>query len=226
MGLIINKKINKLMKGYPTVSDKYNVAGGVNYGSTDIAFGDVVKLTGVPGQYEKATLSASSDIAGICLATNVKTALTYPAGNTANVVKQYEAFNLFLNGYVAVELDSSIMTETKAAVAKLTTDTTAVAGKDYYSREASTAGAGYLNDGSYAYTKETVTAGTTTVTGMYELVDLGSTNQILEGTAAYVTPAGKFCISTTASAIAYPDAKFTGVTETIGSVKLAEICVK
>ena len=40
MGLIINNKIKKFMTGYPTVSDKYNVAGAILSGSSAVKFGD------------------------------------------------------------------------------------------------------------------------------------------------------------------------------------------
>ena len=39
--LIIKDKIDMLMKGYPTVSDKYNVAGGVLTGNAAAQFGEL-----------------------------------------------------------------------------------------------------------------------------------------------------------------------------------------
>ena len=42
MGLIINNKIQELLKGFPTVSDKYNVLPAVLDGDAPVDFGDVV----------------------------------------------------------------------------------------------------------------------------------------------------------------------------------------
>lgn len=109
MGLIIKDKLQKMFAGYPTVSDKYNVAGGILTGSTPIHFGDLVKHTSDPGYFEPATsLSGVSDIGGICLATNVKLNETWPAGNVQ--VNPGEAFNLLINGFVAMQLDSGATT--------------------------------------------------------------------------------------------------------------------
>lgn len=105
MGLIINKKITPMMVGYPTVSDKYNVSGAILAGSTAVNFGDLVKVTSTPGYFEKATSAASVDaIAGFVLATNVKVAENWP-GTTVQV-NPGEAFNLMIDGFIAVELDT------------------------------------------------------------------------------------------------------------------------
>lgn len=103
MGMILKDSIQKLMKGYPTVSDKYNVKGGILTGTTPAHFGDLVKFSGTTGYYEVATSGA--DIAGICLATNVKLATEWPGTDDSVVVRPGEAFNLFLDGYVAVEVE-------------------------------------------------------------------------------------------------------------------------
>lgn len=108
MGLIINKQIRQLMKGYPTVSDKYNVAGGILAGNIDAHFGDLVKFSTDAGYYEVIngtnTITAKTEIAGLVLATNVKLAATYPGTSESVVTKPGEAFNLMLDGFVAVEL--------------------------------------------------------------------------------------------------------------------------
>lgn len=105
MGLIINKKIQALMAGYPTVSDKYNVSGGILTGSNPVKFGELVKVTSTPGYFEKAaSLSAVTEIGGFALATNVKLAEGWPG--SAVQINPGEAFNLMINGFIAVELDS------------------------------------------------------------------------------------------------------------------------
>ena len=112
MGLIIKKSIRKLIKGYPTVSDKYNVQGGLLGGSADAHFGDVLIYGATQGEYAvPAAAITVADIAGILLGTNVKLATTYPAGPSYEVVtKPGEAINLLLNGYVAVGLDAGATT--------------------------------------------------------------------------------------------------------------------
>ena len=58
MGLIIKNKIAQLKKGYPTVSDKYNVQGGIyesdNEG-TALHFGDLLAYGSATGHYKKLT---------------------------------------------------------------------------------------------------------------------------------------------------------------------------
>lgn len=114
MSMIINKKIPMFIKGYPTVSDKYNVAGGTLTGSKPVKFGElVVKSTQTSeGCYFEAvgtTISNVANIAGFVIATNVKLATDWP-GTTVEV-KPNEAFNLSLPGtYMAIELDHDIVT--------------------------------------------------------------------------------------------------------------------
>lgn len=101
MGLIIKDKIQALLKGYPTVSDKYNVQGGVLSGK-EAKFGDVLKFTGTDGVYEVAANATKvEEIAGILLATNAKTPHEYPAENPISVMPG-EAVNLMVCGFVAV----------------------------------------------------------------------------------------------------------------------------
>lgn len=105
MGLIIKDKIKELMKGYPTVSDKYNVTGGMLTGNTPAKFGELVKFSGTKGYFEAITGAVTlPDVAGFVLATNVKLAEEWPGQNVQ--VNPGEAFNLLVNGFMAVELDS------------------------------------------------------------------------------------------------------------------------
>ena len=111
MGLIIKRNIPKLMKGFPTVSDKYDVQGGVLGGTAAAHFGDVVVFGTQAGEYKVPTsaIAAVGNIAGIVVGTNVKLATTYPAGPSYEVATPAgEAFNLLLKGYIAVELDSGL----------------------------------------------------------------------------------------------------------------------
>lgn len=104
MGLIIKNKIAQLKKGYPTVSDKYNVQGGIYEGTDPLYFGDLVAFGTATGHYTKLADNTVANIAGICLATNVKLVNKYP-GDTENVeTVKGEAFNLLVRGFVAVEV--------------------------------------------------------------------------------------------------------------------------
>lgn len=104
MSLIIKNKIAQLKKGYPTVSDKYNVQGGVYEGNDELYFGDLVAYGSATGHYTKLADGTVANIAGICLATNVKLVNKYP-GDTENVATvKGEAFNLLVRGFVAVEV--------------------------------------------------------------------------------------------------------------------------
>lgn len=106
MSLIIKDKIPMFIIGYPTVSDKYNVAGAVLAGEADVKFGQLVKHSTTKGYFEAITeaLDSVSDVAGFVLATNVKLANEWP-GKTVTT-KPGEAFNLLVNGFMAVELDA------------------------------------------------------------------------------------------------------------------------
>jgi len=108
MGLIYGKTgIPKLMVGYPTVSDKYDVGPAVLEGSTAVYPGDVVMVGSASGSYLPASsLSDMSEVAGIVLATNVKVPNTYPAPQGPVAVQPGEAFGLLVRGFVAVELDA------------------------------------------------------------------------------------------------------------------------
>lgn len=110
MGLIIKDKITQLMRGYPTVSDKYNVEGGINEGPAGLNFGDMVVYGTQTGYYKKASALASIDeFAGFVLATNVKLEDTWCAAGASTsgpVTSPGEAFNLFMNGFIAIALKS------------------------------------------------------------------------------------------------------------------------
>jgi hypothetical protein len=234
MSLIIKDKIQQLMIGYPTVSDKYNVSGGILAGTDNVYFGDLVKVSGTAGYFEKAvSLSSVADIAGFVLATNVKLAEGFPG--TTPATKPGEAFNLMINGFMAVELDSGASIETYdaiACVAKATTDAAVVSGKTYYTRSSSAAGEGYLNDGTYAYTKVASPVDADIAT-YYEVTTMGrdaSTDYATPNAKVYVILAtGKLTTSNNASGgtvVELPNVVFTGIKEYQGSKKVAEIFIK
>lgn len=107
MGLIIKDKITMLKKGYPTVSDKYDVAGAVLDGSTPVQFGDPVVFSSTKGYFSavpSSGLTSINQLAGITVATNVKVAQDWPA--TIVQINPGEAFNLLVKGFIAIELDS------------------------------------------------------------------------------------------------------------------------
>lgn len=108
MGLIIKNEIQKLMVGYPTVSDKYDVGAGMLEGTVNAKNGDVLKYGSASGAYEVASNITSADqVAGVLLATNVKTPNTYPAAIGSVETLVGESFNLCVRGFIAVELDSA-----------------------------------------------------------------------------------------------------------------------
>ena len=107
MSLIIKDKIKQLMRGYPTVSDKYNVEGGIVEGTDGVNFGDMVAYGSTTSYYKKATaLTSVDEIAGFVLATNVKLEDTRSGENKGPVTYPGEAFNLFMNGFIALSLKS------------------------------------------------------------------------------------------------------------------------
>lgn len=106
MGMILNRSFRKMFKGYPTMSDKYNVAPGNLVGSASVHFGDLVKFSSTKGYFEAITSTVTlADIAGFVLATNVKLA---EWDNVTVETKPGEAFNLAIGGntFMAIELDS------------------------------------------------------------------------------------------------------------------------
>lgn len=114
MGLIIKDKIPMFMRGYPTVSDKYDVAGGVLTGTNAVQFGDPVKFSTTKGYFEKGTdMSEITELAGFVVATNVKLANEWP-GQTVQT-QPGEAFNLLVKGFIAVELANTAVVDNIAA---------------------------------------------------------------------------------------------------------------
>ena len=109
MSLILGKSgVQKLMVGYPTVSDKYDVAPATLESGT-AHNGDVMMHGTSHGLYKVAasTISAATQIAGVLLATNVKTPETYPAASGSVATSAGEQFNLIVRGFVAVALDTN-----------------------------------------------------------------------------------------------------------------------
>ena len=103
MGLIIKNKLPSLMRGYPTISDKYDVAPAVLEGSTTVAAGSPVALGSTAGRYTAFGASAAiTDFAGFVLASNVKVPNTYPASTVDQTYSEGEAFNLMIKGFIAV----------------------------------------------------------------------------------------------------------------------------
>ena len=105
--MIINKQLKKFQVGFPTISDKYNVAGAVLTGANAVNFGDLVKISSTKGYFEAITDTITlAQIGGFVVGTNVKLALDYPATEGSVKVMPNEAFNLLVNGFIAIELDA------------------------------------------------------------------------------------------------------------------------
>lgn len=134
MGLIIKNKIAQLKKGYPTVSDKYNVQGGIYEGDDALHFGDLLAYGSATGHYVKlATDDTVADLAGICLATNVKLANRYPGDSNASVeTLKGEAFNLLVRGFIAVAIAVDADGETPTAEELETAASAVKEGKPVY----------------------------------------------------------------------------------------------
>ena len=114
MAMIIKDKLQMLMKGFPTVSDKYDVLPAVLDGTAPVNFGDVVVYSTTDGYYTKpATITAAAQVAGFVVATNVKVPENYPG--TTIQVNPGEAFNLLHSGYIAIELDTGAVDANVAA---------------------------------------------------------------------------------------------------------------
>lgn len=127
MSLIIKDKIQMLMRGYPTVSDKYDVSGAILEGAEGVKFGDVVQFGSTAGYFKAIsatqTAAAITDVAGFVVATNVKLADGFP-GTTVTTLPG-EAFNILIKGFIAVELGSDAVVANivanKAVAIKLAT---------------------------------------------------------------------------------------------------------
>lgn len=108
MSMILNDHIAKLKKGYPTVSDKYDVSGGILGGSAAVEVGTVLALTEQSGVFAPAVAATTVDkIAGIALAPNVKLTDIW-SGDRRTMVFPGEAVNLCFNGLFAVEVGTEV----------------------------------------------------------------------------------------------------------------------
>lgn len=101
MGLILNR-IKKFTKGYPTTMNNHYVQGGILEGNPAtngafLVFGTTDGFYSVP---EDASASVKN-IAGVLLATNVKTVLSY-GDNPVVTTEAGESFNLLVEGFVAL----------------------------------------------------------------------------------------------------------------------------
>lgn len=105
--MILKNKVPELRLGYPTVSDKYNVAGGVLAATSAPAdFGRLLKFTETSGVYALAdTVTDVSEIAGVNCATNVKLADPWTDKVT---VYPGEAVNIMFDGYITIQLASTL----------------------------------------------------------------------------------------------------------------------
>lgn len=165
--MIIKDQIQQLMKGHPTVSDKYNVSGAILEGTSGkIGFGELVAFTGTPGYYTKAVGTAlpSAGLAGLSIAPNVKLVKEYGDPSAEAEVAPGEAFDLLLDGYITAVVEITANTFTNLAANKPV----------YYKLGASSTAAIVLADSAAG------TAALTgyTFTGVYEVID--STHVIAE----------------------------------------------
>lgn len=125
MSLILGKDgIQKLMVGYPTVSDKYNVGPGVVEGPSSILPGELVYVGSAEGSYLAGADASDALPAGFAIATNVKVPTTYPAPQGPVPFAAGEAFGLFVSGYLAVELDANAVMANVVEGAKIYIDAT------------------------------------------------------------------------------------------------------
>lgn len=128
MGLIIKESLKKMMKGYPTISDKYDVDGGINRGAQAIKFGDLVVFTSdlIAGQYAGAreVTATAANIAGICVAENVKLVTTYPGESKEATIEPGEAVTLMTRGFIAIAYDTAYTTVAVKANVPVYYDTT------------------------------------------------------------------------------------------------------
>ena len=111
MSLILNTSLPKFKKGYPTVSDKYHVNGGIlnQAAAASIEVGTILALTSTNGVYDAVTSTTTVDeVAGVALAPNVKVT-DIMAGETVAHVKPGEAVNVCFEGLVAVEVESAVI---------------------------------------------------------------------------------------------------------------------
>lgn len=107
MGLILKDGVQKLMVGYPTVSDKYNVGPAVLEGTHEVYPGDLVLCGSKSAAYKSITDGAGTEnLGGFVVATNVHVPTAYPAPVGPVPFKPGEAFGILADGYIAIALDS------------------------------------------------------------------------------------------------------------------------
>ena len=120
MGMIIGRKLPQLKKGYLTVSDKYDVEGAI--AAADLVDGMAVVIDSVNANTYKPAAANATDVAGFVLATNVKIDETqWPAGETLTT-KAGQVFNLMTKGFIAVEVDPSVVADVKNGVSVVAKD--------------------------------------------------------------------------------------------------------
>lgn len=108
MSMILNDHIKKLKKGYPTVSDKYDVSGGILGGEAAVEVGTLLALTDVSGVFVPVTAETPAEkVAGIALSPNVKLTDIW-SGDRRTKVFPGEAVNLCFNGLFATEVDAAV----------------------------------------------------------------------------------------------------------------------
>ena len=113
MGMILNDHIKKLMKGYPTVSDKYDVSGGVLGGNKAVEVGTIMALSDEDGVFVPvAADTKAADLAGIALAPNVKLTDIW-SGDKKTLIQPGEAVNLCFNGLFAAEVGAEVVAAIK-----------------------------------------------------------------------------------------------------------------
>lgn len=103
MGLIYSTKLPMFRLGYPTVSDKYNVSGGVlaTTEKAGVPYGTILMNTSAAGEYAPFDGKDVATIAGPMVAVNVK--LADPFTDLVKVMPG-EACSLMLDGYIALKL--------------------------------------------------------------------------------------------------------------------------
>lgn len=113
MGMILNDHITKLKKGYPTVSDKYDVSGGVLGGDEAVEVGTIMALTDEDGVFVPVSAETPAEkVAGIALAPNVKLTDIW-SGSKLTLIQPGEAVNLCFNGLFAAEVGADVVAAIK-----------------------------------------------------------------------------------------------------------------
>lgn len=108
MSMILNDHIKKLMKGYPTVSDKYDVSGGILGGDEAVEVGTVLALTATSGVFVPVDADTDPElVAGVALSPNVKLTDIW-SGDRRTMVYPGEAVNLCFNGLFATEVEAQV----------------------------------------------------------------------------------------------------------------------